>query len=396
MQRKLQADREAFDRDRADLMAERYEADLFIDTTSTFNEGVLARPEQHSLASEIGIDGTALTALGTGHTTPGKNCERSHVAATSTSNLSHDDYLELGVTDLHNRVSRSSSTHSLVPTRLSRHFEHCDEEDDNLGGLMPEGPADAQSYDDLQATLQDLAVRWEDDLVAIRDGGMKRIERSPAFRPPQRPTPTWVYEDGDSDNSENDPWKEETDQHHSIESSEQVQAREKAEARALRRRRRMEELARQMLEDEKSDSSQRIEDTLSFVRIDSNDSDRAITKTTTVRHGKSVSQTSSDYEKVETEEDACGTDYWPVAYKARYSPVIVAIRVQRTSQEYLKMCLLWTRFLAVLAVAVVFSIWRGPEAGLGVRSRRRKQLQPSEGVVSNSSVVMRQSTKADR
>lgn len=391
MQRKLQAERDAFERDHAPVTSEDSEHDLCTEATSAFPNDVFLRFGHHSLASEMGIDNTSPDTLSLD--TPEDTCELSHFAATSTSNVLHKYGLE--GRDLGIRASRSSSTRSLVPAHRSGDLEHHDEEEDNLGGLMPEGPADAQSYDDLQATLEDLAVRWEDDLVAIRGGGMMRIEGAPASRPPERPIPTWGYEDGDSDNSDNDPWKEETERHHSIESSEQVQAREKAEARSLQRRRRLEELAREMLEDEESDSSQRIEDKLALVKVESNDSEVAIVETT-VRRGHSLSQTSSDYEQVEIEEDAAGADYWPVAYRARYSPAVVAMRVQKTSQEYLNMCLLWTRFLAVLAVAVVFSIWRGPEAGLGVSGRRRKQLQPSEVAPSKSSVIVRRHTKSDQ
>lgn len=395
MQRKLRADREAFERDQTGCFTEEYGDDCHNEASEQPKRAsnVYARLDPLPLASEL-LDAYSNPASSQLHDeTPGGMNEVIDPAPTIVSHTPYnDDKLFKSRPLVH--MSRSVSKFPLAGKDPVGNLERLEADEENLGSLLPDGPADAQSYDDLQNTLQDLAVNWEDDPISIRQGGAKRIEGPPATRLGRSSLP-WTYEDEDSDNSDNDPWKEETNQHQTIESTAQVQAREKAEARALKRRTRMQELAQQMLEETESDSSQRFEEKLALVRAVSNQSDSVVN---TSRHGASSSQdSSSDCEDSEIAKRTSGrtADYWPVSNKARYSPTIVAMRVQKTSQEYLGMCMLWTKFLAVLAVAVIFSIWRGPEAGLGVPRRRRKQLQTTEVAEGNNSVALRRQDTAE-
>jgi hypothetical protein len=281
-------------------------------------------------------------------------------------------------------------------TKVTLFEQRSDSEDseDDLGSLLPGGAPDANAYDSLQATLQDLAVRWKDDYhpAAGPSRAPMHVGNGPAGHN-RSESLGWTYEDGESDNSDNDPWKEENNSQHALEGREQVDARDKAESRIGRRRLRLQQLAKEMLEDEDDnqiDAGVSVLSKLALVRVDSNGSEDDSKST---QHAHTASDASADYENVVTTKrvDGRGTDYWPVSYRARYSPSVVAMRVQKSSQDYINVCLLWTRFLAVLAVAVVFSIWRGPENVLGVRSRRR--LEPSEADEGSGSIILRRRAK---
>lgn len=374
MRRKLQEQRESSQRDQANLSSDKLE---FSDDEAILGgppseADVFTRYRHHSLASEIGSQWYS----------PPRNQHKKSEVVTPIDVAS--EAVETRFERLPRRdpiyetlVTHSTSAHPLKGA--NKDFDtNSDNEEDDLSGLVPDGPADAQTYDDLQAHLQDVAVRWEDDLYAGECRARKRISGPESPKAERFSVIPWVYEDAESDNSDNDPWKEESHAQQAIESATQVQIREKAEARTLRRRRRLEQLARQLVDDDDSIASLSTNDRLALVRISSNDSDGSQAGKLSLT--RSSSRESLDYEDVEHAEIAeyGDTDYWPISYKARYSPNVVAMRVQKTSQEYLNLCLLWTKFLAILAVAVIFSIWRGPEAGLGVRGRSRRRLHPSQ------------------
>lgn len=381
MQRKLREQREAFEREQAELQQSSDEgepSDLSLPRSDVFT-----RHRHHSLASEIGSQWGSPVQDSKRATSDDVSSREYHYpseddgfAASQLTHASHTD------------VTRSVSVFPLKPSSEDKAQLYQDDDgEDDLSALMPSGPADAQTYDDLQAALQDVAVRWEDDLLNPNHRSMKRITGPEMARSGSSAAIPWVYEDAESDNSDNDPWKEEHSNQHAIESVEQVRLREKAEARALRRRNRLEQLARQLAQDDAGDSTTNLEHSLALVRISSNDSDNESCKSLQ----RSSSQESLAYEDASTTKrpGGKGTDYWPVSYKARYSPNVVAMRVQKTSQAYLNLCMLWTKFLVVLAVAVIFSIWKGPEAGLGIRSRSRRRVQGSEPGNTASRIMLR-------
>lgn len=397
MQRRLQDERDAFEKRHSSVLHDRANDDLLDEARnpSQPHDRTSGVSRHHSLASEMGKQWREppthlLTDEGSMHLSclvpSGINAED----IPCDSDTPEDRQWSA-------RIVPSASTLSLVKLPSSGKLQSDEEEEEYLGNLLPSGPADAQSYDDMQAALQDLSVQWEDDVVSASQNGQKRIA-APFVPQTRRASLPWTYEDGDSENSDNDPWKEEeSTPHHALESAEQVQLRERVEARSVRRRKRLQQLARQMLEDENEETEANhttIEEKLALVRVDSNES--ATSRCSSLRSRRRPSNESLDYEEVQTaiSPRAKGTDYWPVAYKARYSPAIVAMRVQKTSQEYLNMCMLWTKFLVVLAVAVVFSIWRGPEAGLGVRRRSRKRLHAS-GAVDGGTVAVRGKPKRE-
>jgi len=142
-----------------------------------------------------------------------------------------------------------------------------------------------------------------------------------------------------------------------------------------RRRRRLQELAEELHRAEDQANTMENDDKLFRRRMQalrSLGSERELTLAGTnnaALDGPNEEDDDSDFEQVSTTRrlGSRGTDYWPVSLRARYHPAIVAMRVKTTSQEYINFVVLWSRFLMVLAVAVAFSLWRGPKDALGLR-----------------------------
>lgn len=343
----------------------------------------LQHPRRPTLASELHNDWSASEATSAYLDTD----SQTHAASVSSASL-RDRRQGLVLYDGVKSVKALSDmgANSSTSTR-SAHLE--DDDLNDYRELLSPGAPDAEAYDGLTAALQDLPVTWADDR-ALSNTSIRAIERKHASKGPQTSFGgmTWTYDDGDEDSGDNDPWKEDIQPTQAIESRESVAKREKADQNAHRRRLRLQELARQILEDEEDLGD-------SFSRADLSQVDQTTLKQVTYkaycdeddlssqghngsRRG-SGSSTSSDFEQVVTNKrpNGRGTDYWPVSYGARYTPQVVAMRVQKTSQEYINMCIMWTKFLAVLGVAVIFSLWRGPKSSLGLERQRRRRLQPS-------------------
>lgn len=393
MQRQLREQKEALARDQEalaacdeDSLCQQEDLSSLYDEQSLWDLPATARSRHQSLASEIGSQWNSPIAAN------GPDGQASETVTDISPVPLHRQHLDQSLQSVPSatvdKVVLSFARFREQEAEEQQQLERI-EEDDSLASLMPDGPADAQTYDDLQAALQDVEVKWEDDQLTVAHGGMKRITGSAAFRTETAPL-SWTYEDAESDNSENDPWKDEhSARDQAIETPEQVQAREKAEARALKRRKRLEELAQKLLEDENEETHSSFNNGLALVRVESAGSDESETRS---RHlSPSSSQEMLNYEDASTDKQpgGRGIDYWPVSRRARYSPNVVAMRVQKTSQEYINMCLLWTKFLVVLAVAVIFSLWRGPEAGLGIGRRSRKRVERSKAPNEGDALVLR-------
>lgn len=303
--------------------------------------------------------------------------------------------------------------------------EDQEDEDDEYRSLLSSSPPNAESYDSLQLALHDLPITWADDLIlprprlAIKDVE-RRLERSSFARQADTSHLGWTYDDPEDSNSDHDPWKEEeeassrakTMSQLAVECREAVEAREKADERAARRRRRLQELAREMMADDAEEDDEEYSEESwekkmrALRRLGSESSLEAMDKEATLAEGSNDQQqqlmlrdaaggdngqgdsfghsraATEGFELVGTtrQAGARGTDYWPILLRARYAPSMVAMRARTTTLEYANFVLLWTRFLVVLAVAVAFSLWRGPKIGLGLtgpRSPPRKARQAS-------------------
>ena len=291
--------------------------------------------------------------------------------------------------------------------------------DADHGLAMPAGPPNAESYDAMQASLCDLPITWADDEhhvslplllkdVANHDG----LGKTGAGQAKQTGSAghhgslNWVYDDTSDGSDENDPWREEEEARRrgaslAIESGRDVNLREQADDKAARRRERLQELARAIAKDDTElggqdayiDSSAYLDKRLAALRtigsddelrkLDSGKQIQLIVQSSNTGLAPSSSSSSlTEYHQVSSDTRApgsAGTDYWPVDLRARYAPAMLAMRIQTSSKEYLNLILLWSRFLVVLAVAVAFSLWRGPKAALGLNvdgdaPSKRRQL----------------------
>lgn len=290
------------------------------------------------------------------------------------------------------RQQESLFSHSIhLPSALaivrSRPVTAGDSPEDNLSSLLPEGAPNAESYEALERALADLPVEWDDDDPArVQRTLLRDIEAANEGAPKgprtQQGSLTWVYHDSESEeNDENDPWKEEGRGHLALESREQVDARETAEQRVARRRRRLQELAEELHRADEQGNTMEDDARLFKRRLEalrSLGSERDLVRTGATKGSQGADEEGGEDEEADAESDfehldtkrklgSRGTDYWPVSFRARYHPTVVAMRVKTTSQTYIKMIVLWTRFLTVLAVAVAFSLWKGPKEGLGLR-----------------------------
>ena len=311
-------------------------------------------------------------------------CADDNNHATTSTDVPNDDLIQHDIT--------SMPRHSSSPTRFSRsNNEDVVIDEHIILSLMPPGPPNAEAYEDLERALSELPITWEDDnsaalhrtLVRDIDAG----EQASRNAKTSQAGLSWAYDDSEEDNEENDPWKEEGKGTMALESREMVEQREKADDRAERRRRRLQELAEEMMREEEDEEDEHAmanmtRKTLSALRRLNLDRPKPKPDEDDRRaDDRLAEEDAADYEYLNTTRrpGSRGTDYWPVSLRARYHPAMLAQRAKATSQEYFTMVLLWTKFLTVLAVAVIFSIWKGPKAGLGLR--RLPQLTPSSALI---------------
>ncbi|PWN51164.1 hypothetical protein IE53DRAFT_61261 [Violaceomyces palustris] len=90
---------------------------------------------------------------------------------------------------------------------------------------------------------------------------------------------------------------------------------------------------------------------------------------------------SSDFELLEVDQvkqrpNRSGTDYYPVSLRARYRPDMVRRRMQHASADAITWITTWVTFTAVVVLAFVVAVKRGPEPVLGnpARSGRRARI----------------------
>jgi hypothetical protein len=235
--------------------------------------------------------------------------------------------------------------------------------------LLPPGPPDAESYEAMERALFDMPVEWADDDASVVQRSLLRDvpDGSSGKRAPTRQGGLeWAYEDPEEQSSDHDPWKDENGNKDQLglESREMIEFRQRVDEKSERRRKRIQQLAEELLQDERDEALLAEKTLVALRRVGS---DRSISGSDDGGDGRSESSGSGEYEHVNTDRrsGSTGTDYWPISTRARYAPNMVAKRVAVTSQEYVNMCLLWTKFIAVLGVAVAVSVWRGPKEGLG-------------------------------
>lgn len=292
---------------------------------------------------------------------------------------------------LHSREATDQTLHPATESRIVRtagraasaygdesnddHGEETASEDDT--GPMRGGAPDAETYEALERALADIPISWADDEGKL--GARPRLLRDvPHGQEPSgvkqahthQGSLHWAYDDSEDSNEENDPWRDEGKGPLQVESREMVEMREQAEQRASKRRLRLIELAKELNKEvEEEDIEEGLRRRMIALRcLGDEDEDVALTP-------KAFGHDFDDFEQIETPR-LTGTDrldYYPVSRTARYHPSMVATRIKTTSQGYLQAWLLWTRFLTVLAVAVAFSLWRGPKESLGLRRLPHKK-----------------------
>ena len=314
---------------------------------------------RHSLASELGT----LYAV-TNATEPDQQAEfaRRH-SPTRIDNLqSSQDAIRLSVLP-------ETSRHSPNAETSKRDCMH-DEDEHIFGSLMKAGPPNAEAYEELERALSELPITWaDDDCAVVRRAIVRDIEiaeqtLSTGPKVSQEGL-SWAYVDTEEDTEDNDPWKEEGKGSLALEDKDAVEMRMRADHKADRRRRRLQELAEEMMREEEDlafeDVTRRGLIALRHQSLERSDAEGG--------DGEALGSEGSECEELNTSRrlGASGTDYWPVSVRARYHPAMVVQRVRVTSQEYFTVCLLWMKFLAVLAIAVLYSVWRGPKTGLGLR-----------------------------
>ncbi|GAA6000672.1 hypothetical protein JCM10207_004603 [Rhodosporidiobolus poonsookiae] len=83
-----------------------------------------------------------------------------------------------------------------------------------------------------------------------------------------------------------------------------------------------------------------------------------------------TSVSSADYDVL----DSAGrsTDYYPLTLRARYRPSMLATMFSDRAVRHVITFVTWVRFLLLLSMAVVFSIWQGPKKTLGLLDGQRR------------------------
>ncbi|GJN87874.1 hypothetical protein Rhopal_000829-T1 [Rhodotorula paludigena] len=89
------------------------------------------------------------------------------------------------------------------------------------------------------------------------------------------------------------------------------------------------------------------------------------------RDSDADSTISSDYDRLDHSLRR-RSDYYPLAVRARYHPRMLASMMSDSALRHVVSLITWIRFLVVLSIAVLYSVWQGPKKTLGLVDGRRR------------------------
>lgn len=311
------------------------------------------------------------------------------------------------------------------------------------GKTFPESSiSPEQSYDELQRAVADLPVAWADEDDEESNSHLVITDHGPQ-RPRKRESGVWVYEaeaDDDQGADAEDPW---TTTHYASSARPRPSGMPTAPSHAelLRRHRLL--MARSPMRPARAEdagsSGHSTESNSTTVGKQSSDAsatadlsssrspgprsrrERALRRLgmedQLSESGDSSGSGSGTEDESEGEEEstwgyidttdydarvqgASGTDYYPIAMRARHAPAMVATRLQVTGTGWRAFVYQWAKLVGVLGLAAGWAVWQGPKHVLGEgaqnetierlqrRSRRRRRRHLIERDVDPSEISL--------